>query len=208
MCNQFCLSFVYDNMPSEAVAGLRVLEVGAYDVNGTCRKDLIKHLPSLYFGVDMRHGPNVDAITNVYELEYRFGKESFDVVVNTEMMEHVTNWREAINNMKSVIKVGGYLALTTRSIGFGYHGFPVDWWRFSLENMAAIFSDYKILALQTDPLAPGIGIVAQKIQSECRDLTDYEVFMMEQPEGLPKTPPPLDPVLNLCNPLLISKQFL
>lgn len=208
MCNRFCLSFVYENLPSKAITGRRVLEVGAYDVNGTCRKDIVKHLPSLYLGVDMRHGPNVDAIIDVYELEHRFGRESFDVVVNTEMMEHVTDWREAINNMKSVVKVGGYLAITTRSVGFVYHGYPVDWWRFSIEDMTEIFSDYKILALQSDPIAPGVGIIAQKIQSECRDLKNHEVFMMEQPEGLPKTPPPLDPTLNLCKPMIISKQFL
>jgi len=41
-------------------------------------------------------------------VEY-FGPESFDVVISTELLEHVQNWRLAINNMKSVLKRDGYI---------------------------------------------------------------------------------------------------
>ena len=40
-----------------------------------------------------------------------FGPESFDVVVSTEVVEHVLDWRLVINNMKVVLKRGGLFYL-------------------------------------------------------------------------------------------------
>jgi len=200
MCNQFCLSFVNDNIPSEVITDCRILEVGAYNINGTCRHDITKRNPALYLGVDLELGPNVDIIASAYELEYTFGSEYFHVVINTEMLEHVTDWREAINNMKSVIKIGGYIAITTRSVGFIYHPYPCDWWRFSLQDMIVIFIDYRIIALQGDPSyeCPGVGIVAQKIQNKRQDISKYHVHMMEQPADQPQTPPPIPCTTHTC----------
>jgi SAM-dependent methyltransferase len=181
MCNGFCIDFIRSNLPADAVTGRRVLEVGAYNVNGSCRVSLSAYRPELYHGVDIRPGPDVDAVVDVYDLETHFGKESFNVVVNTEMLEHVSDWRGAINNMKNVVTVGGYLAITTRSVGFPYHGFPSDWWRFSIADMANIFSDYRIVALASDPMIPGVGLVAQKLRSEAKDLSGYDVYAMPQP---------------------------
>jgi len=47
-----------------------------------------------------------------------FGPESFDVVVSTEVVEHVLDWRLVINNMKVVLRRGGFIYLTTRSRAF------------------------------------------------------------------------------------------
>lgn len=206
MCGLFCIKFVSDNIPVEAVQGKRVLEVAAYDVNGSCRAGLTEHQPFLYLGVDMRLGPGVDMMVNVYELESHFGFETQDVVINTEMLEHVVDWKEAINNMKNVLKVGGYLALTTRSPGFGYHGFPEDWWRFTLDDMRHIFSDCRIVALASDP-EPGVGIVVQKIQSEVQDLRQFEVMQMPQPPHLQQSLPSLPSDMRLCVPRYPKRSF-
>jgi len=39
------------------------------------------------------------------------GPESFDIVISTELLEHVQNWRLVINNMKSVLKHGEYIRI-------------------------------------------------------------------------------------------------
>ena len=46
-------------------------------------------------------------------LDY-FGHESFDVVICTETLEHIMDWRSAINNMKGVLKRGGYISRPLR----------------------------------------------------------------------------------------------
>ena len=84
-----------------------------------------------------------------------FGVESFDAVISTETLEHVLDWRTAINNMKIVLKPGGYTYITTRSKGFPYHGYPYDYWRFEASDLIEIFRDFEIIRIERDWEAPG-----------------------------------------------------
>ncbi|MEM2261178.1 MAG: methyltransferase domain-containing protein [Ignisphaera sp.] len=72
-------------------------------------------------------------------VEY-FGEESFDVIISTEVLEHVRDWRAVINNMKRALREGGIMYITTRSFGFPYHDFPYDFWRYEIEDMRKIFT--------------------------------------------------------------------
>ena len=78
------------------------------------------------------------------------------------MLEHAHDWRTAVQQMKRVLKPGGHLVLTTRSIGTGYHGYPYDFWRYEPADMEAIFNDFEILDLQSDPSRPGVFLYARK----------------------------------------------
>jgi cyclopropane fatty-acyl-phospholipid synthase-like methyltransferase len=92
-------------------------------------------------------------------VEY-LGPESFDAVISTELLEHVKDWRIVINNMKQVLKLGGYI--TTRSKGFPHHAYPYDYWRYELSDMKAIFSDFEIVCLRKDHMDPGVFLKARK----------------------------------------------
>lgn len=138
------------------------MEVGSFNVNGTLRTVAEPMLPSFYLGVDISEGPGVDEVCNIHALVKRFGKESFDVILCSEVIEHVYDWRGAISQMKLVLRPDGLLLITTRSEGFGFHLFPSDWWRYSLADMERIFDDFTIEALETDPLAPGVFMLARK----------------------------------------------
>lgn len=170
------MEFVLKSLQDENFDGKRILEVGAYDHNGTVRPAFAGLTPDEYIGVDIEGGPNVDEVCSVYELINRFGENYFDLVINTELLEHVEDWRTAINQMKAVTKVGGLLIMTTRSRGFPYHGYPYDFWRYSHEDMKNIFSDSEILFLENDPIEPGVFIKARKVKKECRDLNDISLF--------------------------------
>lgn len=159
MCDEHCIEFATGVLTD--VHGRDILEVGAYDVNGSVRPYVIPQCPSLYFGVDLREGPNVDEVCDVVDLVSRFGNESFDVVVSTEMLEHVRDWRRAIQNLKGVLRPLGRILLTTRRIGFPYHEHPGDYWRYEPEDMAAIFRDFERIRISTLPNC-GIGLVATK----------------------------------------------
>ena len=92
----------------------------------------------------------------------RFGVESFDVVISTETLEHVLGWRTAVNNMKLVLRSGGYIYITTRSKGFSYHGYPYDYWRFEASDLIKIFRDFEIIKIERDWEAPGAFLKARK----------------------------------------------
>lgn len=140
-----------------------VLEVGSYDVNGSVRELYPSSIAKSYVGVDIAPGPGVDVVWPAERLVERFGLESFDVVVSTEMLEHVADWRLAVAQMKLVLRRGGRLILTTRSPGFGLHGFPADFWRFTPHDMRVIFADLDDVCIEADaPESPGVFVSGRK----------------------------------------------
>lgn len=158
------MQFLGERVAGSEIRDLNVLEVGAQDVNGSPRSVILPHKPKKYVGVDFSHGKGVDLVMDVKDLTSYFGKESFDVVISTEMLEHASDWRVAVNQMKDVLQQGGLLILTTRGPGFPYHGYPHDYWRFTVNDFKDIFSDMWILHVDkdTDPCSPGVFLKAKK----------------------------------------------
>ena len=140
MCNSACIEFGVRNLAIEDVKGKKIIEVGSYDFNGSLRP-IIEAWgnPDKYVGVDIIDGPGVDLVCPAEKIIEKFGKESFDIVISTEMLEHVRDWRKVISNIKNICKPNGLILLTTRSYGFGYHDFPYDFWRYESEDMKSIF---------------------------------------------------------------------
>jgi SAM-dependent methyltransferase len=162
MCNSAVLSFVQRVLDAKDVAGKAVLEVGAFDVNGSPRPHIEGLGPSHYVGVDISAGPGVDEVLDVRDLVDRFGVGSFDVVISVEMLEHVHDWRRAISQMKRVLRPGGVLLLTTRSRGFPHHDYPHDFWRFELADVEEIFRDMLLEVNEPDLEEPGVLVRATR----------------------------------------------
>jgi SAM-dependent methyltransferase len=162
MCNRACIKFAEESLSSEEIKGKDVLEVGSLNVNGSIRSIVNSRHPAAYFGVDITPGPGVDEICDIASLVCRFGRARYDIVICTEVLEHVKDWRSAVSNLKRVLKEGGVLLLTTRSKGFEYHGYPCDFWRYEEKDLKAIFSDFRIEALVADPSCPGVFLKAHK----------------------------------------------
>lgn len=144
------------------IRGKRVVEVGSMNVNGSLRGYVESLGPSSYVGVDFAAGPGVDVLCDAIALKKRFGKDAFDVVISTEMLEHAEDWRSAITAMKRVLVPNGLLVLTMRGPGFPLHGFPHDWHRFTLDDTRRIFADFQIEALEADPEFSGVLLRARK----------------------------------------------
>jgi SAM-dependent methyltransferase len=177
MCNQSCILFGAKNLTGEEIKGKRVLEVGSVDVNGNLRPTVEALGPREYVGVDIEKGQGVDVVCRAEDILHTFGKESFDAVISTEMLEHIRDWRMVVSNIKNICRPGGVVLLTTRSHGFKYHGFPYDFWRYEQEDMKNIFSDFEIQALQEDPEMPGVLMKAKKpLHFAEKDLSDYRLY--------------------------------
>lgn len=177
MCNDSGIQFGTINLTSAEIQEKRVLEIGAMDVNGSLRKTIELFCPNEYIGVDIERGSGVDVVCGAEEILEKFGAESFDAVISTEMLEHVQDWKTVVSNIKNVCRPGGIILLTTRSYGFKYHGYPHDFWRYELEDMQNIFSDFEIQALQSDPEAPGVFLKAKRPERfKENDLSDYKLY--------------------------------
>ena len=151
MCHSSCLFFGRENIQHSDVHGKFVLEVGSMDVNGSLRPIVMKLDLARYIGVDLALGRGVDEICASENLFERFGADSVDLVISTEMLEHVLDWRRVVHNLKQVLKPEGVLIVTTRSKGYPLHGYPSDYWRFEISDFQEIFRDLAIDVLVSDP---------------------------------------------------------
>lgn len=165
MCNRSCIAFGERALSATLVNGRDVLEVGSLDVNGSLRPWVESLRPARYVGVDLVEGGGVDQVVDAGELVQHFGRESFDLVVTTEMVEHVRDWRTVVRNLKGVLRADGYLLLTTRSPGFAYHAWPYDFWRYEPADMRQIFGDLELLTVEPDPQDAGVFVLARRPQS-------------------------------------------
>lgn len=176
----------------DEVAGRRVLEVGSCDVNGSVRPIIEAHHPASYLGVDGGPGPRVDQVIDCGDLAATFGEASFDVVVTTEMLEHVRDWRRCIANLTAVVTEGGLLVITTRSPGFPWHGFPEDHWRYTPTVMRAILEavGFEVLDCYPDPAPEFPGVVAKARKPVGWDIPDPAALGVPevQPEPIGSRP--------------------
>ena len=177
MCNKACIEFGRANLKEEEVKGKSVIEVGSFYLNGSLRPIAKEFLPSSYIGVDLQIGPGVDQICDAHDLLDRFGSGNFDLLISTELLEHVRDWRKVISNFKHILKPNGVLLITTRSKGFYYHDYPFDFWRYEISDMQVLFSDFIIEVIEKDPSEPGVFIKARKPNTFTeRETTNYQLY--------------------------------
>lgn len=120
---------------------LKVLEIGA----GEMRKygDIFPTTTTL----DVVADKHPDIVADAHQLP--LPDASFDVIVCSEVMEHLYNPFLAVSEMKRVLKPGGLLLVTTRFM-FPVHDAPEDYFRFTPYGLASIFSDWEILEEQVE----------------------------------------------------------
>jgi SAM-dependent methyltransferase len=140
------IQFVADAKHSLNIDSGRVLEVGSANINGSVRS--IFSDAAEYIGVDRVPYLGVDRIVNSHELLDVFGVASFDTVVCCEMLEHDQLPWVTVQQMHAVLKVGGYLFVSTPTFGFPLHRHPKDYWRFGEDAYRDfIFAPLHILRL-------------------------------------------------------------
>jgi len=98
-----------------------VLEVGAYDINGTVRP----LFPRPYRGLDLQAGPNVDIVADILTIDLAGG---FKTVVCCETLEHICEPWAAIEQMYKALDSGGLL-IATWCFAFPIHDHPADYFR-------------------------------------------------------------------------------
>ncbi|MBU3578621.1 hypothetical protein ICN17_01215 [Polynucleobacter sp. 73C-SIWE] len=102
---------------AHSFAGLHILEMGSYDVNGGIRKFFPD---SNYCGVDLIDGPGVDIVADGHLVSH--DDNFYDVTLSCECFEHNPFWLETFFNMLRMTKKGGVVAFTCATKGRREHG--------------------------------------------------------------------------------------
>jgi len=91
--------------------------------------------------IDIEPGPGVDVVADAHDLSH-FPDGSFEMVLATEVLEHLHTPQRAIDEMHRVLKPSGSVILTTRFI-FPLHNIPGDYWRFTRYGLEHLFRNFK-----------------------------------------------------------------
>ena len=109
-----------------SVGMANVLEVGAFDVNGSLRD--FKPQGCDWTGVDLEPGKGVDLVIERAST-LPFKDDSFDLVVATSIFEHDPTFWLTFNEMVRVVKPSGFIYVCAPSNGW-VHRYPMDVYRF------------------------------------------------------------------------------
>jgi SAM-dependent methyltransferase len=149
------------------LANKPTLEIGSYDENGSVR-DLFC---GPYLGIDSRSGPGVDIVMDgEYIPRHIIPGQQFDVIVCTEVLEHVERPWRVVQSMADTVQPDGFIILTARGYDpergfFPYHAYPSDHYRFGPGALDAMVEDYNLTILESrpDPQAPGWFLLARNL---------------------------------------------
>jgi len=116
---------------------LNVLEIGAgsYSEN----KTIILEMNGSYKSIDVRPETNPDILGSIYDLEE---EEKYDVVIATDVFEHLPDLKKAIDIVRQTMKEGGYFFAST-PFQKQLHGEEYgDYWRITRQGWKWLCEDF------------------------------------------------------------------
>ena len=114
----------------------RVLDVGAKQAP---YRRYFQH--ATFQTVDLRPEVNPDFVADVQELTRVVPRDSYDLVICTEVLEHVEDPRLAVEEIRRILKPNGTLLASTPFI-VPYHPDPTDYWRLTFESWRSVLRDW------------------------------------------------------------------
>lgn len=99
-----------------------------------------------YVGLDVVAGPEVDVVAKSSE-KWRLPDAQFDIVLCTQVLEHVEDLEHFLAEIQRVLKPGGVIVASFPFI-YNEHGIPWDYRRFSAYGAEKLFLDMHLLMLE------------------------------------------------------------
>jgi SAM-dependent methyltransferase len=114
---------------------LRVLDVGC---GVQPYYPIFAEVAAEYDGNEIEPGPGIKYVSPVEALE--IPDASYDLVLCTQVLEHVRHPWKALSEMARVLVPGGHIFLTTHGV-YPFHPHPTDYWRWTQQGFEALFED-------------------------------------------------------------------
>jgi SAM-dependent methyltransferase len=119
-------------------------------------------------GLDIRPGAGVRIIGDAQALGIR--DAAFEVVLCTEVLEHLPEPQKAIDEIFRVLEPGGSLLLTTRFL-FPIHDAPHDYFRFTKYGLRHLLRRFEIVELREETGTVGtLAVLLQRIGMQAETL--------------------------------------
>lgn len=118
---------------------LKILEIGTKRSNpnvSTHAKDIFKEFNNEYIMTDITNGIDVDIVCDVHKLSSKF--KNFDVILTYSGYEHFKYPHLASLEILKSLKKGGLVYVQSHQT-FPLHGYPCDYFRFSLDAYKSCF---------------------------------------------------------------------
>lgn len=111
------------------------------------------------FDIDEKYQPDILGDICAFD----FGRRSFDVIVLSEVLEHVQSPHLAIKNIHSVLEKGGRLILTVPFI-FPIHERPHDYFRYTRYGLEFLLSEFNDVRIdERNSWAEAVNVLAARL---------------------------------------------
>ena len=139
----------------------RTLDIGAQ--NGPYARYFPRRI-----ALDIRRGEGVRVIGDAQQLGIR--DASVDLVLCTEVLEHLPEPQRAIDEIFRVLAPGGQLLLTTRFM-FPIHDAPHDYFRFTKYGLRYLLRQFEAVEIHEETTAVGtLAVLLQRLGMQARTL--------------------------------------
>ena len=115
-----------------------------------------------WVGLDVPENPHADV--HGYADALPFEHDSFNTVLCTELLEHVTKPERVVREIARVLKPGGYVVLTV-PLYFPIHEEPYDFFRYTPYGLRFLFEGAGLEVIRLEPLATGLRLVGIAINT-------------------------------------------
>jgi SAM-dependent methyltransferase len=118
--------------------------------------------------LDIEAAPGIDLIADAHAIALR--DCTFDVLLATEVLEHLRDPQRAADEMFRVLRPGGTLLLTTRFV-FPLHDAPGDYYRYTRYGLEHLFRRFSIDEIREEADAMGtLAILLQRLGIQAETL--------------------------------------
>jgi SAM-dependent methyltransferase len=118
-----------------------------------------------YIGVDLAATEAADYVMIEPDSKLPVNDQSIDLVLSTQVLEHVKDTSNYLQETHRVLRANGYLLLSTHGV-WPYHPCPNDYWRWTIDGLQLIIQQAGFEILETQSVFGPLSVGLQLWQDE------------------------------------------